>query len=55
MTPEERGEAIQILAERYMSRVYYGDRVKSLEYIKHQYNSYSDEYLLKLILNPLDN
>ena len=42
------------MVDRYMSRVTYGDRAKGSAYAVMVYKKYSDENLLKLILNPLD-
>ena len=55
MTPEEREKLEAIMVERYMSRVTYGDRTRGIAFATMAYKGYSDENLLKLILNPDDN
>ena len=42
------------MVERYMSKVTYGSRAKGIAFATMAYKKYSDENLLKLILNPLD-
>jgi hypothetical protein len=52
MTPEEREKLEAIMVERYMSRVTYGDRSMGESYATMAYKKYSDEALLKFVLNP---
>jgi hypothetical protein len=52
MTPEQRKKLEQIMVDRYMSRVTYGDKSKPSEFVVRAYKMYSNEALLNLVLNP---
>jgi hypothetical protein len=52
MTPEQRKKLEQIMVDRYMERVTFGDKRKPSAFVVKAYKMYSNEALLNLVLNP---